>query len=627
MLSIRYGLVAAIAALPSFAAAQLPAGWTPFTKTFQAYVDSDRVVGASVVYMQNGRLLGRYETGMQDRAANAKVDSQTIYHWGSITKSLTAIAIVQLRDRGKLSLDDKLVRWVPELKAMHDPYGMMDSITLRMVLSHTAGFQNGTWPYGNGKPWEPFEPTTWNQLVAMMPYQELLFKPGSRYSYSNPGFIYLARVIEQITGDPWDAYVQKNIFAPLGLDRSYFRATPYFLASHRSHNYNVRRDSATSVVQIVDNGAEFDPGITSPNGAWNAPVSDLVKYTAFLSGATPRDVVLSRASLEEMWKPGKPMSQSYESAPKQWMGLSFFVLDRNGHKLLGHTGSQAGFRSFYYFDPITKAGVIAVFNTTNDVAPASAAQRRMNDAALQLLAPSGVEQASAMKPEDTEVWDPVPAIITPGATDAAPPSDAVVLFDGRNLDQWVSAQDGSPARWSVSNGVATVVKSSGDIRTKRSFNNYQLHIEWRIPTDISGSGQARGNSGVFLASTTNGGYELQVVDSYNNATYVNGQAASIYKQYPPLVNAMRKPGEWQTYDVIWTAPRFNADGSLESPAYVTAFHNGVLVQNHVALSGVTKYIGFPDYDTAHGAAPILLQAHGDPSPPISFRNIWVRELK
>jgi hypothetical protein len=229
------------------------------------------------------------------------------------------------------------------------------------------------------------------------------------------------------------------------------------------------------------------------------------------------------------------------------------------------------------------------------------------------------------KPQDTEVWQPVPRVVTPGRTDADPPSDAVVLFDGRSLDEWVSAQNGAPARWSVANGVVTVVKPAGDIQTKRSFTNYQLHIEWRVPANVTGEGQERGNSGVFLASTPVGGYELQVVDSYDNPTYVNGQAASVYKQFPPLVNAMRKPGEWQTYDVIWTAPTFKADGSLDTPAYVTALHNGVLVQNHVALRGVAKNTGQPEYK-AHGPAPILLQAHGDPSPPISFRNIWVRPL-
>ena len=392
---IRPALRAAVMlALATPASAQAPKSWPDFTRAFQAYADSDHVVGASVVYVRDGRVVARYDAGMQDRAAGVHVDSQTIYHWGSITKSLTAISIMQLRDRGKLSLDDKLVKWVPELRAMHDPYGMIDSITLRMVLSHTAGFQDPTWPYDQGRPWEPFEPTTWNQLVAMMPYQQLEFRPGSRYSYSNPGFIYLARVIEQITGDPWEDYVEKNIFAPLELRWSYFRSTPYYLASHRSHNYYVRRDSTTGREQTTDNGADFDPGITSPNGAWNAPVSDLVKYVAFLTNASipgmsqdRYDVVLSRKSLAEMWQPGKPMSGSYQSAPDQWMGLSFFVLDRNGTRILGHTGSQAGFRSYYFFNPATKAAVIAAFNTTNFAAPAAAAQRRVQEMALDLLRP------------------------------------------------------------------------------------------------------------------------------------------------------------------------------------------------------------------------------------------------
>ena len=230
-----------------------------------------------------------------------------------------------------------------------------------------------------------------------------------------------------------------------------------------------------------------------------------------------------------------------------------------------------------------------------------------------------------MRPEDTEVWQPVPRVVAPGKTDREAPSDAIVLFGGANLDEWVSADDGSPAKWSVANGAITVVKSAGDIRTKRSFRNYQLHLEWRVPEGITGSSQLRGNSGVFLASGPGSSYELQIVDSYENPTYVNGQAASVYKQNPPLVNAMRKPGEWQTYDVIWTAPVFNDDGSVKSPAYVTACHNGVLVQNHFALTGVTKNTGLPEY-TKHGPAPILLQAHQDPSAPISFRNIWLREL-
>lgn len=251
----------------------------------------------------------------------------------------------------------------------------------------------------------------------------------------------------------------------------------------------------------------------------------------------------------------------------------------------------------------------------------------VNNVKAQTASGSAQNTASKQKPEETEVWSPEPKVVTPGTTCGAPPSDAIILFDGKNLDEWVSAGGQSPARWLVADGVMTVNKLAGNIETKRKFRNYQLHLEWRIPENITGSGQARGNSGVFLASTgpVDAGYELQVLDNYNNKTYVNGQAGSIYKQSPPLVNANRKPGEWQTYDVVWTAPTFNADGSLKSPAYVTAFFNGVLVQNHFELKGETLNIGKPFYKPFDGA-PIKLQAHGDKSEPISYRNIWVREL-
>jgi len=229
------------------------------------------------------------------------------------------------------------------------------------------------------------------------------------------------------------------------------------------------------------------------------------------------------------------------------------------------------------------------------------------------------------RPEDTEVWTPVPRIVAPGRTDRDPPSDAIVLFDGSKLNEWVSAGDGSPARWTVSGGAVTVNKAAGDIRTRRSFRNYQLHLEWLVPENVSGAGQLRGNSGVFLAYGPDASYELQIVDSYENVTFANGQAASVYKQSIPLVNAMRRPGEWQTYDVVWEAPTFGAEGSLVAPGYVTAYHNGVLVQNHFALRGVTRNTGLPYYK-AHGPQPLMLQAHGDPSPPISFRNIWLREI-
>ena len=366
-----------------------PDDWSAFLRLFDAYADSDRVVGASVLVMRDGRVLDRHDYGWADRAARQRVDARTIFHWGSITKTLTAIAIMQLHDRRQLSLDEKITRYVPELRQVHDSYGMIDSITLRMLLSHSAGFQNPTWPYTTGKAWEPFEPTTWSQLVAMMPYQELHFRPGSRYSYSNPGFIYLARVIEQLSGDAWQSYVQKNIFAPLELTHSYFGATPYHLAADRSNNYTIRRDSSGSVAEVA-NGRDFDPGITIPNGGWNAPLSDLARYATFLTGAvhddsTRRrfDVVLSRTTLSSMWHPLHPMSES--AAAPDSMALSFFVLHRGTATILGHTGSQAGFRSFIFFNPMTTSAVIAAFNSSNEAEPARAAYLRMYEAALALL--------------------------------------------------------------------------------------------------------------------------------------------------------------------------------------------------------------------------------------------------
>lgn len=232
------------------------------------------------------------------------------------------------------------------------------------------------------------------------------------------------------------------------------------------------------------------------------------------------------------------------------------------------------------------------------------------------------------RPEDTEFYTPVPKVVTPGIKLGDAPSDAIILFDGKNLDQWVLTDgDNKPADWFVNKNIITVNKKSGNIQTKQSFMDYQLHLEWKIPKNITGSGQARGNSGLFLASTGKGdaGYELQILDNYNNTTYTNGQAGSIYKQFPPLVNPNRPPNEWQSYDVIWTAPRFNEDGSLKSPARVTALFNGLLVQNNVELKGETRYIGQPEYHQ-HGPTPIKLQAHGDKSEPLSYRNIWIRPL-
>lgn len=223
-------------------------------------------------------------------------------------------------------------------------------------------------------------------------------------------------------------------------------------------------------------------------------------------------------------------------------------------------------------------------------------------------------------PELTEVWTPVPPVISAPANGV--PSDAIVLFDGKNLDAWESLKKetlGQPAPWALEGDAFVVVPKSGDIRTKASFGDIQLHIEWRSPAKVVGESQGRGNSGVFFM----GQYELQVLDSYDNKTYTNGQAASIYKQHIPLVNASRGPGEWQTYDVVFIAPRFNADGTLRSPARATVFHNGVLVQYNVEIQGATAWRGKPAYKAHAPKLPLSLQDHGN---PVAFRNIWVREI-
>lgn len=225
-----------------------------------------------------------------------------------------------------------------------------------------------------------------------------------------------------------------------------------------------------------------------------------------------------------------------------------------------------------------------------------------------------------MKPEMTEIWEPEIRIADPGDHYGDLPSDAISLFNGTNLaEEWTNKSGGQPG-WKVENGTVTVVRGAGEIRTKKKFTDFQLHIEWRTPEVVSGESQGRGNSGIFLQEL----YEVQVLDNYNNRTYRNGQAGSLYKQHPPLVNVCRPPGVWQSYDIIYTAPVFRKDGAFLKPPCVTVLHNGIVVQNHAELRGPTAYIGIPEYGVKpHGAGSIVLQDHDN---PVSYRNIWIREL-
>lgn len=234
------------------------------------------------------------------------------------------------------------------------------------------------------------------------------------------------------------------------------------------------------------------------------------------------------------------------------------------------------------------------------------------------LGSSLLGQEKITDPKATEKWSPVPVVVTPG-NGAEAPSDAIVLLGTKDdLSMW-QAEDGGEVKWKYEDGVLTVKKKTGKIKTRNYFGDCQLHIEWRTPAEIVGDGQGRGNSGVFLM----GKYEVQVLDSYKNRTYSNGQAGSIYKQHIPLVNACRPPGEWQTYDIIWKAPKFAEDGSLKEAAYITVLHNGVLIQNHVEIKGSTEYIGIQSYTPHADRLPLTLQDHGN---PVSYRNIWIREL-
>ena len=351
--------LAATAPLSAQTPADFAKAWEPVAQEFHAALAREGVVGGALWFIRGDSVLAREFHGMADQATGRKIDANTIFHWASITKTLTAIGIMQLRDRGKLSLDDPIVKYVPELMAVHNPYGSMEAITLRHLLSHSAGFRNPTWPWGGDQPWHPFEPTEWSQLVAMMPYTEILFPPGTKYSYSNPGLIFLGRVIERLTDDDYEVYIDKNILKPLGMYHSYYDITPYHLLADRSNNYEMHDG------KLVTNGLDFDTGITTSNGGLNAPISDMVKYFAFLLGKGPGAngpvPVLKRSSLEELWHPVLPASDG--EAMGDSVALSFFVKHAGNTRLIGHTGSQRGFRAFFYLENSSGTAVIAATNT------------------------------------------------------------------------------------------------------------------------------------------------------------------------------------------------------------------------------------------------------------------------
>lgn len=335
-----------------------------FRTNYQSELQRSGIVGSSFFFIRDNEIVARELYGLAHAELKRAVDEDTIYHWASITKTFTGIAIMQLRDRGLLKLDDPVIKYLPELRAAHNPYGEMSEITIKHLLTHSAGFRNPTWTWrDDDKDWQPFEPERWEQLVAMMPYTEVLFKPGSRYSYSNPGLIYLGRIIEQLSHDDYEVYIDKNIFKPLEMHRSYFDTTPYHLLKHRSHSYYVKDGKRTP------GRFDADTGITVSNGGLNAPLPDMVRYVNFLLGDPTKqavyDGVLKRSSLEEMWRPQLVAHDFTQGGmnEKTSVGLSFFIDEIEGQQYIGHNGDQNGFKSFLSLCPLTRTASLLVFNT------------------------------------------------------------------------------------------------------------------------------------------------------------------------------------------------------------------------------------------------------------------------
>ena len=326
------------------------------------------------MFVTGGAVAAKAFEGYQDLASKRPVDEDTVFHWASITKTFTGVAIMQLRDRGLLSLDDPAIKYVPELREVHNPYGDMSQVTIRHLMSHSAGFRAPTWPWGGDQPWHPYEPTRWEQVVAMFPYTELMFKPGTKYSYSNPGVIFLGRIIQLFSGDDYEVYIAKNIFMPLGMTRSFFDRAPYHLVDHRSHSYERTDDG------LKEQRFDFDTGITVSNGGLNAPLGDMAKWLAFLiceTGPVTRpavarpfqgrdlyDAVLKRSSLDEMFTPQiRAKDGEGGSGDDVQAGLSCFIERYQGVELVGHSGDQNGFISHLYLHRPSKSGYIVSFNT------------------------------------------------------------------------------------------------------------------------------------------------------------------------------------------------------------------------------------------------------------------------
>lgn len=334
-----------------------------FDAFYKKSVQEGQIIGSSVAIVHDNQVIDRQFYGFSNLENRQPVDEYTIYHWASITKTFTGIAIMQLRDRGLLKLDDPIARYIPELRQVHDPYGDISEITIRELMSHTAGFRAATWPWSGDKDWYPFEPPRWEQIVAMLPYTEVEFKPGSKYSYSNLGVVFLGRVIELLSHECYQVYIDKNIFKPLEMYHSYFDTTPYYLLQHRAHSYRVRDG------KIIPAVFDANTGITVSNGGLNSPFPDMIKYLNFLMGDPKKreiyEQVLKRSSLEEMWSPQADVHEDIFGGQdrKDAIGLSFFLEENFGQHFVGHGGYQNAFETHFYLNPKTRTAYLIAYNT------------------------------------------------------------------------------------------------------------------------------------------------------------------------------------------------------------------------------------------------------------------------
>jgi CubicO group peptidase (beta-lactamase class C family) len=359
------------------------AGWSAVEQVFHQQAQAAGIVGSSVLLVRDNSIAASAMDGVQDLDAKRPVDAETIYHWASITKTFTGIAIMQLRDRGLLSLDDPIVKFVPEFRRVHNPYGDIAQVTIRHMMTHSSGLRAPTWPWGGDQPWHPFEPTEWEQLVAMLPYTQLNFAPGTKYSYSNPGVIFLGRIIELLSGDDYEVYITKNILMPLEMHASFFDRAPYHLLQHRSHSY-FRTDTGLREARF-----DFDTGITVSNGGLNAPLGDMAKYLLFLTADRQTPIyagVLKRQSLEEMWTPQLSAADGEGTTGSDAKtGLSFFLERHAGVDLVGHSGDQNGFISHLYVHRPSHTAYVVSFNTdvaASNIKPANLTTRQV-DATLR----------------------------------------------------------------------------------------------------------------------------------------------------------------------------------------------------------------------------------------------------